>query len=138
MTGAMKLQLDDGPRSSLDIGLGLDDVVRSHRSSLGNHRRDQEACWEHAGRSPEEDQKTHSKNVGGCRIGGKGTTFTKITTGKLSVSDGCTATTQAFRSRWRGRRRLSVLLSSGIHTMDLYSKTPQSDLATLAQKEGEE
>ncbi|RRT34290.1 hypothetical protein B296_00045244 [Ensete ventricosum] len=33
-------------------------------------RRDREARWEHTGRSPEEDRKTHRKNAGGCRIGG--------------------------------------------------------------------
>ncbi|RWW75367.1 hypothetical protein BHE74_00016617, partial [Ensete ventricosum] len=31
MTGAMELQLDDGRRSSLGIGLGSDDVVGFHR-----------------------------------------------------------------------------------------------------------
>ncbi|RWV79987.1 hypothetical protein GW17_00058802, partial [Ensete ventricosum] len=31
MTGAMKLQPDDGPRSSLGIGSGSDDVVGSRR-----------------------------------------------------------------------------------------------------------
>ncbi|RRT33189.1 hypothetical protein B296_00046611, partial [Ensete ventricosum] len=31
MIGAMELQLDDGPRSSLGIGLGSDEAVRPHR-----------------------------------------------------------------------------------------------------------
>ncbi|RWV80474.1 hypothetical protein GW17_00058256 [Ensete ventricosum] len=31
MTGAMKLQPDDGPRSSLGIGSGLDDLIGSRR-----------------------------------------------------------------------------------------------------------
>ncbi|RRT41924.1 hypothetical protein B296_00028380 [Ensete ventricosum] len=35
MTGAMELQPDDELRSSLSIGSGLDDAVRSRRSSLG-------------------------------------------------------------------------------------------------------
>ncbi|RZS13215.1 hypothetical protein BHM03_00044765 [Ensete ventricosum] len=53
-TGAMKLQLDNGPRSSLGIGQGLDDVVGPRwefarrfaegienliRSTLGDHRK---------------------------------------------------------------------------------------------------
>ncbi|RWV91190.1 hypothetical protein GW17_00046547 [Ensete ventricosum] len=33
-------------------------------SSLGVHRRDQEARWKYVGRSPEEDHKTHRKNAG--------------------------------------------------------------------------
>ncbi|RWW32435.1 hypothetical protein GW17_00002891 [Ensete ventricosum] len=37
-------------------------------SSLGVRRREREAHWEHAGRSLEEDHKTHCKNTGGCRI----------------------------------------------------------------------
>ncbi|RRT76443.1 hypothetical protein B296_00016435 [Ensete ventricosum] len=36
MTGAMELQPDDGPKSSLGIGSGLDDAVGSCRSSLGD------------------------------------------------------------------------------------------------------
>ncbi|RWV92039.1 hypothetical protein GW17_00045630 [Ensete ventricosum] len=36
MVGAMELQPDDGPRSSLSIGPGSDDVVGSRRSSLGD------------------------------------------------------------------------------------------------------
>ncbi|RRT43592.1 hypothetical protein B296_00030738 [Ensete ventricosum] len=37
-------------------------------SSLGVRQRNQEGCWEHAGRSPKEDCKTHRKITGGCRI----------------------------------------------------------------------
>ncbi|RZS28895.1 hypothetical protein BHM03_00062546, partial [Ensete ventricosum] len=33
-------------------------------------RRDWQARWEHVERSPEEDHKTHHKNVGGYRIDG--------------------------------------------------------------------
>ncbi|RRT61268.1 hypothetical protein B296_00010646 [Ensete ventricosum] len=36
MTEAMELQPDNGPRSSLGIRLGSDNVVGSHRSSLGD------------------------------------------------------------------------------------------------------
>ncbi|RRT57301.1 hypothetical protein B296_00002871, partial [Ensete ventricosum] len=36
MTGAMKLQPDDGLRSSLGIGPSSDDAVGSRRSSLGD------------------------------------------------------------------------------------------------------
>ncbi|RRT54785.1 hypothetical protein B296_00032555 [Ensete ventricosum] len=36
MTGAMKLQSDDGPRSSLSIGPGSHDAMGSRRSSLGD------------------------------------------------------------------------------------------------------
>ncbi|RRT77307.1 hypothetical protein B296_00001948 [Ensete ventricosum] len=39
------------------------------RSSLAVHRRNQKVRWEHAGRSLEEDRKTHRKNVGGYWIG---------------------------------------------------------------------
>ncbi|RRT54507.1 hypothetical protein B296_00019820 [Ensete ventricosum] len=38
-------------------------------NSLGVHRRNREARYEHAGRSPEEDRKTHHKNAGDYRIG---------------------------------------------------------------------
>ncbi|RRT41857.1 hypothetical protein B296_00026813 [Ensete ventricosum] len=69
MTGAMELQPDDGPRSSLSIGPGSDDVVGYHLTSLGDSPKDREGRWEHIERSPEEDQKTYRKNVGGCRIG---------------------------------------------------------------------
>ncbi|RWV91344.1 hypothetical protein GW17_00046375 [Ensete ventricosum] len=31
---------------------------------------DREACWEHIGRSSEEDRKTHHKNAGSCQIDG--------------------------------------------------------------------
>ncbi|RRT31951.1 hypothetical protein B296_00057457 [Ensete ventricosum] len=55
MTGAMKLQPDDGPRSSLGIGPGSDDAV-GYRHKF-------------ARRSPEEDRKTYHKNAGSYRIG---------------------------------------------------------------------
>ncbi|RWW42973.1 hypothetical protein BHE74_00051419 [Ensete ventricosum] len=54
-------------------------------NSLGVHRRNREARYEHAGRSPEEDCKTHHKNVGDYRIG------RKILMVVPSVSDDCTA-----------------------------------------------
>ncbi|RWW50971.1 hypothetical protein BHE74_00042718, partial [Ensete ventricosum] len=48
-----------------------------------------EARWEHTGKSLEEDHKTHRKNIGGCRIGGK-ITFPRFSTVELSVSDDST------------------------------------------------
>ncbi|RZS22412.1 hypothetical protein BHM03_00055179 [Ensete ventricosum] len=39
--------------------------------SLGICRRDREARWEYAGRSLEEDRKTHRKNTGDYHISGK-------------------------------------------------------------------
>ncbi|RZR93047.1 hypothetical protein BHM03_00021450 [Ensete ventricosum] len=40
-------------------------------SSLGVRRRDREARWEHARRSPEKDHKTYRKNAEGYRISGR-------------------------------------------------------------------
>ncbi|RRT35046.1 hypothetical protein B296_00053200 [Ensete ventricosum] len=58
MTGAIELQSDDGPRSSLGIGPGSDDVVRSRRSSLGDLPKglgsSLETCKEIAGIRPED------------------------------------------------------------------------------------
>ncbi|RWW39071.1 hypothetical protein BHE74_00055632, partial [Ensete ventricosum] len=70
MTGAIELQLDDGPRSSFSIEPGSDDAVGSHRSSLGDSPKDRKARWEQARRSPKEDQKTHRKKARGYQIGG--------------------------------------------------------------------
>ncbi|RRT31981.1 hypothetical protein B296_00058243 [Ensete ventricosum] len=97
MIGAMKLQPDNEPRSSLGIGLGLNDAVgprlefasptstRSIPVSILKtkpflssaisfrvkkiRRRDWEAYWEHAGRSPEDDQMTYHKNAESYQIG---------------------------------------------------------------------
>ncbi|RWW03384.1 hypothetical protein GW17_00033460 [Ensete ventricosum] len=69
MTGAMELQPDDGPRSSLGIVPGFG---RCSGISLEFARRFAEWIEKLAGRSPEEDRKTRHKNVGGCRIGGTG------------------------------------------------------------------
>ncbi|RZS13207.1 hypothetical protein BHM03_00044759 [Ensete ventricosum] len=80
----MKLQLDDGPRSSLSIGPGFG---RCSRISPKFARRFAEGIGKLAGRSLEEDQKTRHKNTGGRRIGGS----------KPSVSDGCTIVAPAFR-----------------------------------------
>ncbi|RWV78286.1 hypothetical protein BHE74_00012940 [Ensete ventricosum] len=67
MTGAMKLQPDDGPRSSLGIGPGSDDAVGSRHKFA---RRFTEWIGKLvAGRSLEEDRKTYHKNVGSYRIG---------------------------------------------------------------------
>ncbi|RWV93988.1 hypothetical protein GW17_00043514, partial [Ensete ventricosum] len=58
MTGAMKLQPDDGPRSSLGIGPGLDDAVGSHRRSLGDSPKGSRSSMgtrrEIAGRRPQD------------------------------------------------------------------------------------
>ncbi|RWW00145.1 hypothetical protein GW17_00036908, partial [Ensete ventricosum] len=69
MTGSLELQLDNGPRSSLGIGLGSNDAVGFHREFgrrfaegigklIGNMKGDNQ----------EEDRRTCRKNVGGCRI----------------------------------------------------------------------
>ncbi|RWW38575.1 hypothetical protein BHE74_00056186 [Ensete ventricosum] len=69
MMEAMELQPVDGPRSSLGIGPGSDDAVDLVEVRQEIRRRDREARWEYAGRSPKEYQKTHCKNTEGCRIG---------------------------------------------------------------------
>ncbi|RRT55795.1 hypothetical protein B296_00035279 [Ensete ventricosum] len=56
-------------------------------SSLEVHRRDREARWEHARRSPEEDHKTHRKNAGGYRI---------YRTVEQLVSNGCNTIADVF------------------------------------------
>ncbi|RZS11703.1 hypothetical protein BHM03_00043060 [Ensete ventricosum] len=74
MTKAMKLQLDDGPRSSLGIGPGSDDVVGSHRSSLGDSPKGSGSLLgtrrEIVGRrpedSPQECQRLPDWQDGGC------------------------------------------------------------------------
>ncbi|RWW21074.1 hypothetical protein GW17_00014791 [Ensete ventricosum] len=94
MTGAMKLQSDDGPRSSLSIRPGSHDAMGSRRSSLGDSPKGSGSSSgtlrEIAGRRPkdssQECRKTRRKNAGGCRIGGS----------KPSVSSGCTIVAQAF------------------------------------------
>ncbi|RWW09379.1 hypothetical protein GW17_00027135 [Ensete ventricosum] len=74
-------------------------------SSLRVYRRNRKARWEHAGRSLEEDCKTHRKNVGDCRIGGRGTSrdwkskgnhFSRNLAVVPSVSSGCTIASQEF------------------------------------------
>ncbi|RWW54174.1 hypothetical protein BHE74_00039263 [Ensete ventricosum] len=64
------------------LGRGSDDAVGPRWEFAKNRRRDREAGWEHAGRSIEEDRKTHYKNAGDCQIGGN--------------SGGCTDTAQDF------------------------------------------
>ncbi|RWW24681.1 hypothetical protein GW17_00011014 [Ensete ventricosum] len=53
----MELQQDDGPRSSVGIGSGSDDAVRSRRSSLGDSSKGSGNSlgtrWEIVGRRPE-------------------------------------------------------------------------------------
>ncbi|RWW48929.1 hypothetical protein BHE74_00044963 [Ensete ventricosum] len=67
-------------------------------SSLGVHRRNQEARWEHAGRSLEEDRKTRCKNTGGCRFGGSDDCTTQ--------AGGCIARTLFSGCLQRCHRRL--------------------------------
>ncbi|RWV94251.1 hypothetical protein GW17_00043228 [Ensete ventricosum] len=56
-------------------------------SSLGVHRRNQEARWEHVGRSLE-DNKTNRKNTKGYRIGGRfGLHPSKIGSGHRWISE---------------------------------------------------
>ncbi|RWW13666.1 hypothetical protein BHE74_00047971 [Ensete ventricosum] len=58
MTGAIKLQPDDGPRSSIGIGSSSDDAVGSHRRSLGDSLKGSGSslgtCQEIAGRRPKD------------------------------------------------------------------------------------
>ncbi|RWW46937.1 hypothetical protein BHE74_00047115 [Ensete ventricosum] len=58
MTVAMKLQSDDGPRSSFSIGLGSHDAMGSHRSLLGDSSKGSGSSLgtprEIAGRRPED------------------------------------------------------------------------------------
>ncbi|RWW04681.1 hypothetical protein GW17_00032072 [Ensete ventricosum] len=104
----MKLQPDDGPRYSLGIGPSSDDAVGSRRKFA---RRFVEGIRKLTGNVKgdhrKEDRRTCRKIVGGCRsireAGQRksqakirkveGTTFAKISTGKLSVSGGWTACT---------------------------------------------
>ncbi|RZS16769.1 hypothetical protein BHM03_00048806 [Ensete ventricosum] len=48
--------------------------IETHRKIVGGSRKagreDREPRWEHTERSPEEDQMTYRKNIGGYRIGG--------------------------------------------------------------------
>ncbi|RWV82277.1 hypothetical protein GW17_00056234, partial [Ensete ventricosum] len=59
----MKLQLDDGPRSSLGIRPGSDDAVEPHREFA---RRFVEKIRKLVGNTPGD----HRKNTRGCQIGG--------------------------------------------------------------------
>ncbi|RZS25932.1 hypothetical protein BHM03_00059231 [Ensete ventricosum] len=60
---------DNGPRSSVGIGLGWMIQWDLTRSSLGDPSKGSETRLGHARRSPEEDRMTYRKNVGGYRIG---------------------------------------------------------------------
>ncbi|RWW67215.1 hypothetical protein BHE74_00025352 [Ensete ventricosum] len=62
MTGAMKLQPDNGSRSSLGIALGMDDVVGPRREFA---RRFAEGIRKLAGSTPGDHQMTYCKNAGG-------------------------------------------------------------------------
>ncbi|RRT55170.1 hypothetical protein B296_00016278 [Ensete ventricosum] len=67
--------VESSPRVSGACYDGVREFIRrrsrlTERLSGEISRRDREARWEYAGRSPEEDQKTHRKNAGGYRIDG--------------------------------------------------------------------
>ncbi|RRT31599.1 hypothetical protein B296_00052393 [Ensete ventricosum] len=68
----MKLQSDNGPRSSLGIRPGLDDIVGPRREFARRFAEGIEklAGSKHTGRSPEEDRMTCPKNARGYRTGG--------------------------------------------------------------------
>ncbi|RRT50916.1 hypothetical protein B296_00036810 [Ensete ventricosum] len=70
MIEAMKLQPNDGPRLSLGIGPGLDDVVEPRREFARRFTKGIRKLVGNMSRLLEEDQKTHRKNARGCRIGG--------------------------------------------------------------------
>ncbi|RRT69348.1 hypothetical protein B296_00006492 [Ensete ventricosum] len=67
MIGEMELQPDDGPRSSLGIGPGSDNVVGPRREFT---RRFAEGIGKLAENTPGDRRKTRCKNAGSCRIGG--------------------------------------------------------------------
>ncbi|RRT43977.1 hypothetical protein B296_00045208 [Ensete ventricosum] len=97
----MELQQDDGPRSSVGIGSGSDDAVRSRQSSLGDSSKGSGNSLgtrrEIAGRRPENSVQECRRLPDWREIRKvEGTTFVKILVGKPSVSSECTATTQAF------------------------------------------
>ncbi|RRT79550.1 hypothetical protein B296_00017394 [Ensete ventricosum] len=56
---------NDGPKSSLGIGLSLDDVVEPHQEFT---RRFTKGIRKLAGNMPEKDHRTYHKNAGVCRI----------------------------------------------------------------------
>ncbi|RWW57952.1 hypothetical protein BHE74_00035229 [Ensete ventricosum] len=56
--------------------------------SLGICRRDREARWEYAGRSLEEDRKTHRKNTGDYHISGSRQPMGTASAGKPHVGRG--------------------------------------------------
>ncbi|RWW83402.1 hypothetical protein BHE74_00008096 [Ensete ventricosum] len=58
-------------RSVMDVDMPQEVGLGSGRRPLEIRLRDRKACWEHVGRLPEEDRKTHCKNAEGCRIGGR-------------------------------------------------------------------
>ncbi|RWW08823.1 hypothetical protein GW17_00027716 [Ensete ventricosum] len=63
--GEKKLQIRHGPRIKLRYRAKVWTMQwELAGSSLGLRRRYQEDCWEHAGRSPEEDRETHRRK---CR-----------------------------------------------------------------------
>ncbi|RWW00168.1 hypothetical protein GW17_00036881 [Ensete ventricosum] len=57
-------------------------------------RRDREAHWEHVGRSPEEDRKTHRKNGKDCRISGRFGLHSK------KIDSGCRCASRRRTREW--------------------------------------
>ncbi|RZR74150.1 hypothetical protein BHM03_00032668 [Ensete ventricosum] len=96
MTGAMKLQPDDGPRSSLSIRPRFG---RCSGISSKFAKRFAEGIKKLAGNMPGDHQKKTARLVvrmlEAAGFTG-GTTFPKILAGKPLVSGGCTATAQVF------------------------------------------
>ncbi|RWV89285.1 hypothetical protein GW17_00048568 [Ensete ventricosum] len=108
MAGSMKLQPNDGPRYTLDIGLSSDDAVGSRRKFA---RRFVEGIRKLAGNTKgdhwKENRRTCRKIAGGYRSMREAgqrksqagirrvevTTFADISVGKPPVSDGWTART---------------------------------------------
>ncbi|RWW23348.1 hypothetical protein GW17_00012410 [Ensete ventricosum] len=66
MTGAMELQPNDWPRSSLSIRPGF---IRCSGISPKFARRFAEGIRKLVGNTSGDHRKTHRKNAGGCRIG---------------------------------------------------------------------
>ncbi|RWW60807.1 hypothetical protein BHE74_00032164 [Ensete ventricosum] len=117
MIGATELQLDDGPRSSLSIGLGFG---RYSGISSKFARRFAEGIGKLAGNTPGDHWKktrrlvariAEAVGLAGVQAGIQkvvGTTFAEILTGKPPVSGRCTVATQVFE-----RLTVADLLSLG-------------------------
>ncbi|RWV94362.1 hypothetical protein GW17_00043107 [Ensete ventricosum] len=85
-------------------------------NSLGVHRRNREARYEHAGRSPEEDCKTHHKNVGDYRIGRIGNSLECVGSLPGWHKGVCRKKTETHRKIIKGSRKACRELESGCIT----------------------